>query len=73
VTILLEEPDEEEGSYSLIAIGEGVILDDEVEEVSGLLLDGRVEIRAIEGRDDSREYTDEALIFFIAEDRIGLR
>jgi hypothetical protein len=52
VTILLEKPDKEKGTDALVAVSEGVVFDDEVEEMCSLLLDGRVEVRPIEGRDD---------------------
>ena len=71
VTILLEEPDEEECSDTLVPISEGVILDDEVEEMCRLLLDRRIEILSVEGRDDTREYPDEARILLIPEEGSG--
>jgi hypothetical protein len=52
VTVLLEEPDKEKCSDPLVAIGEWMILDDEIEEMSCLLLDRRIEILSVESSDD---------------------
>jgi hypothetical protein len=71
VFVFLEEPDEKECSDTLVAIGEWMILDDEVEEMSSLFLYRRIEISTIESRDDRGEDTDEALVFLITENIIG--
>lgn len=65
MSILLEEPDEEKRANALVPIREGMILDDEVEEMRCLLLDRRIEIGSIESCHDIREDPDEALIFLI--------
>ncbi len=41
--VALQEPDEQKGADALIAIGKRVILDDEIEQVRGLLLNAGVE------------------------------
>ena len=67
MAILLEEPDEEKCTDALVSIGEGVILDHEIEEMCCLFLDRRIEIRSIIGRDDRREDPRKTLIFLIPE------
>jgi hypothetical protein len=71
MAILLEEPNEEKCTDTLVPISEWVILDDEVKQMCRLFFDRRVEIYSIEGRDDVRQYPDEALVFLIAKYFIG--
>jgi len=49
MAVLAQEQDEQEGADALVAVGEGVVLDHEVEQVRGRLLDARVERLAVEG------------------------
>ena len=67
MTILLEEPDEEECTDTLVAVCEWMILDDKIEKVCCLLLDSRIEVHSIECCDDRGEDTDKTLILLITK------
>ena len=71
VCIAFEEPYEEKCSDTLVPIRKWMILDDEVEKMCRLLFDRRIEILSVEGRDDTREYPDEARILLIPEEGSG--
>jgi hypothetical protein len=52
VFVFLEKPDKQKSAYAFVAVSEGVIFDDEVEEMRCLLLDSWVEVGAIKCRDN---------------------
>jgi hypothetical protein len=68
--ILLEKPDEEKCSYTLITIGKWMIFDYEVEEMRCLFFDSWIEIYTIECCNDIGENSYETLILLISEDVI---
>lgn len=72
VTVLLKEPDKEKCTNTLVAIGEWMILDDEIEKVCCLFFDCWIEIIPIECCNNIRENSHEALIFLISEDIVRL-
>jgi len=61
--VAAEESDEQGGGNALVAVAEGVVLDDEVEEVYPLLLHTRVELLAGRGLADGHEGALETLVF----------
>jgi hypothetical protein len=67
VTILLEEPDKEKGTNTLVPVREWMILDNEVEKMCCLFFDGWIEIYSIECRDNTGENPNKALILLIPE------
>jgi hypothetical protein len=73
VTILLEEPDKEKCSDTLVPIRKGMILDNKIEKVCCLFFDRWIEIDSVECRDNTGENPDEALILLIPEDIVGFR
>src|SRR3989344_4252313 len=48
-TLSLQKPDKNSGGNPLVAVGERMVLDDEVQQVGGLLLDAGVQLLAVEG------------------------
>ena len=65
--VLVEEVQEERGTDAFVAVGEGVVLDDEVEQVRGFFFDTGVDLLAIEGLVDRAEAAFEGLVPLAAE------
>ena len=53
----LQKLDKNGGSDTLVAVGERMVLDDEVQQVGGLLLDAGIQLLAVEGLIDSLKRT----------------
>jgi len=45
----LQKPGKNGGGDTLVAVGERMVLDDEVQQVGGLLLDAGIKLLAVEG------------------------
>ena len=69
--VFIEKPYEEECSDPFVPIGEWMILDNEIEEMSCLLFNSMIEILSIESLYDTFEYSYELRIFFISEEFCG--
>lgn len=67
VFVFLEKPHKEKCPDTLVAVGKGMILDDEIQEMRRLLLDGRIEIRPTKRRNNIRKYPLKTLVFLIAK------
>lgn len=65
--VLVEEAEEDGGGDALVAVGKGVVLGDEVEEVGRFFLDGGVELFAAEALINVAEAAFEGVVFFVAE------
>ena len=64
--------DKKEGADPLVAIGKRMILDDEIEEMGGLFLNGGVEVITVEGLIDGTENAGQTCTAFLAEQFGGL-
>ena len=62
-----EKNDEKEGGNAFVAVVEGVVFDDEVEEVGGFFGDGGVEVLAVEGLHNGTERRFEGVVAWFAE------
>ena len=69
--ILVEEPEEEDRSDPLVAVDEVMILDGEVEQSGGLLLETRVKVLTVEGLHDRTKRAIEALVLLAATFSMG--
>lgn len=67
VFIFLEKPHKEKCPDTLVAVGKWMILDDEIQEMRRLFLDGRIEIRPTKRRNNIRKYPLKTLVFLIAK------
>lgn len=67
-----QEVDEQGSGYPLVAIAEGMVLDDKVQEVRSLFLHARIEFLTAEGLVDGTECALESLILFQTEQTIEI-
>ncbi len=65
-----KEIDEDGGGDALVAVAEGVVLDDEVKKIGGLLLDAWIKLLAVEGLVDGAEGALESLVLLDAEQSV---
>ena len=63
----LQKPDKNCGGYSLVAIGERMVLHDEIQQISRLLFNAGIQLRTIESLVYSLQRTLEGIILLISE------
>jgi hypothetical protein len=68
MTVLLEKPYKKKCANSFVSIIEWMILDNEVEKMSGLFLNSGIEIIRVKSRNNTRENSFKTDIFLITEE-----
>ena len=66
--VFFKEPQKQGGGDALVAVYEGVILDQKIDEMCGLFLKGGIEILTSKGLENSLKRTGQAFVAFLTKE-----
>lgn len=67
--VFLQKPDKQKSADAFVAIGEGMVFDDEIQQVCCLFLNAWIKVNAAKGLHYTLQGSCKAVIFFITEKR----